>query len=79
MALKKPSKPKLKKYPKTPRETASIEVWKNYDAKTKAIDTENNKKVAEYKKKLTAYENEVKQRKAIKERAAKAKQKLAGF
>ena len=77
--MKKPSKPALKKYPKEPKKSASIEVWKNYDARVKAIDAENIKKMAEYKKKLNAYEGELKQREAIKQRAAKAKQKLSGF
>lgn len=77
--IKKPAKPKLKKYPKQPKASASTEAWKNYDAKVKAIDAENNKKVSEYKKKCSAYDAEMKQRQAIKDRAAKAKQKLAGF
>jgi hypothetical protein len=79
MALKKPAKPKLKKYPKQPKSSASMDAWKNYDAKVKAIDADNNKRVAEYKKRVTAYNNEMKQREAIKNRAAKAKEKLAGF
>lgn len=79
MAVTKPKKPTLKKYPKEPKKTASMDTWKNYDAKVKTIDAENGKKVQEYKKKLAAYENEIKQREAIKNRAAKAKQKHSGF
>lgn len=79
MAISKPKKPTLKKYPREPKKAASMDTWKNYDAKVKAIDAENGKKIQEYKKKVSAYENELKQRDAIKNRAAKAKQKLSGF
>ena len=79
MATKKPAKPKLKKAPKTPKATASIEVWKNFDRRSKAIDAENSKKNADYKKALTAYEAEQRKKESIKRQAEKAKAKLAGF
>ena len=79
MATKKPVKPKLKKMPKQPKQSASMEVWKRYDAKAKAIEAENNKIVADYKKKLSAYEQEQRKKESIKASAAKAKAKLSGF
>lgn len=77
--IKKPSKPKFKKYPKMPKSTAAPEVWKNYEAKAHAIDAENNKKIADYKKKLAAYESAMKKKESVKAFVAKAKAKLSGF
>lgn len=77
--LKKPSKPKLAKMPKQPKASASAEAWKNYDNKVKATEAENDKRIADYRKKLKAYDDEIKKREAIKDRAAKAKSKLSGF
>lgn len=79
MALKKPAKPKLVKLPKQPKASASAEAWRNYDNKIKAVEAENDKRIADYKKKLTAYESELKKREAIRTKAAKAKSKLSGF
>ena len=79
MATKKPKLPKFAKYPKQPKATASVQTWKNYDNKVKAIKAENDKKAAEYKKKLSAYEAEIRNREAIKSRAAKAKAALSGL
>lgn len=79
MSLQKPSKPKLKKYPKQPKTSASTEAWKNYENKTKAIELENDKKIAEYKKKQNAYEAELKKRESIKNKVMKAKAKLSGI
>lgn len=77
--IKKPSKPKFKKYPKMPKASASPEAWKNYENRAKAIDVENNKKIAEYKKKLAAYESAMKKKESVKAFVAKAKAKLSGF
>lgn len=79
MAIKKPSKPKFAKLPKQPRANASAEAWKSYDNKVKAVEAENDKRIADYKKKLAAYEQALKMRDAIRTRAAKAKSKLSGF
>lgn len=79
MILKKPKLPKFRKYPKQPKASASTETWKSYDNKCKAIKSENDKKAADYKKKLSAYEAELRNREAIKTRAAKAKASLQGL
>lgn len=79
MAIRKPSKPKFAKLPKQPKANASAETWKNYDNKVKAVEAENDKRIAEYKRQVSKYEAELKQRDAIKSRAAKAKSKLSGF
>lgn len=79
MALSKPKKPALKRVPKQPKTSASAEVWRNYENRVKAVEGENDKKIAEYKKKVAAYEAELKRREAIKSKAAKAKAKLSGF
>lgn len=79
MATKKPSKPKLKKTPKQPKASASLETWNNYYSRVKAIDNENVKKIAEYKKKESAYNAEQKKKESIKNAAQKAKARLSGF
>jgi len=79
MAMKKPSKPKLKKTPKQPKSTASIEVWNNYKKRVDAIDAQNKKTMADYNKKLSAYEQEQKKKESIKNAAAKAKARISGF
>ena len=79
MAIRKPSKPKFVKLPKQPKANASAEAWKNYDNKVKSAEAENDKRIAEYKRQVAKYEAELKQRDAIKSRAAKAKSKLSGF
>lgn len=45
-------KPKMRKYPKKPRTTASVEVKQNFLNKCKEIDKDNNAKMAEYKRKI---------------------------
>lgn len=79
MALKKPQKPKFKAFPKQPKGSASTEAWKNYENKVKAVESENDKKISEYKKKMSAYQAEIKKRESIKEKATKAKSKLSGI
>ncbi len=79
MATKKPAKPRLKKAPKMPKSTASVETWKSYERRVKAIDAENSKIIADYKKKVSAYEAEQRKKESIKRMAEKAKAKLAGF
>jgi hypothetical protein len=54
MALRKP---KLKKYPKKPKQSASLEVKQRYLERCKAVDNDNTAKVAEYRKKKTTLES----------------------
>lgn len=79
MSLKKPKRPSFKKMPKQPKASASADTWKAYENRIKAIEAENDKKIADYKKKLSAYENEQKRKESIKAKAAKVKAKLSGF
>lgn len=79
MSIKKPAKPKFKKLPKAPKASASTEAWKRYENRLKSIEAENDKKIAEYKKKKSAYGNEMKQRERIKEKSEKIRSKLSGI
>lgn len=54
MALRKP---KLKKYPKKPKQSASLEVKQRYIERCASVDKDNAAKVAEYRKKKTALES----------------------
>lgn len=77
--MKAPKKPKLAKLPKAPKANASTQVWRNYESKLNAAKAVNDKKVAEYKKKKNAYEQEQKKRAALKEKAAKLRGALQGI
>lgn len=79
MATKKPNKPKLKKTPKQPKASASIETWNNYKKRVDQIDAQNKKTMADYHKKLSAYEAEQRKKDSIKNAAAKAKARISGF
>ncbi len=76
--MKAPKKPSLKALPKQPKQNASEVAWKNYESKLKAVETENKKIIAEYRKKKAAYDAEIKKRDAIKAKAQKVKS-LSGF
>lgn len=54
MALKKPS---LKKYPKKPKASSSLEVQQRFLQRCKEVDSHNTKLVGEYKRKRVALEN----------------------
>lgn len=43
-------KPTLKKHPKKPKKSASLETVKNYIQKCREIDRENKKKISDYHK-----------------------------
>lgn len=47
-------KPKLKKFPKEPKKSSSVDVWDNYVKRVKEIEKENDAKMAEYNKKVKA-------------------------
>lgn len=79
MALKKPSKPKFKKLPKQPKASASKEAWKTYENRVTAINAENDKLIADYKRAVNDYEAEQKKRDSIKAMVAKSKAKLSGI
>ena len=47
---KHPKKPKLTRYPKKPKASASLETWKNFERRCKAVDAANHAKAAKYNK-----------------------------
>lgn len=55
---------KAKKFPKSPKQSASLEVWQNHD-----------RKVAEVKKHNAQLESDKKKKKAVIEKVKKAKKK----
>lgn len=75
-ALKKPKEPKYKALPKAPKMKASTEAWKTYESRVKSVTTENMKLKSEYEKKLKAYNDEIKKRETIKDKARMAKNRL---
>lgn len=70
---KKVKKPKYKALPKAPKMSASIEAWRRYEQRVKAVTAENLKKKAEYEK-VQREKQAIKQfKEKIKERARAAK------
>jgi hypothetical protein len=51
--MKRPRKPKMAKYPKLPKRSASLETMKNYQRRCSEVDKKNRDKVAAYNKKIT--------------------------
>jgi len=43
-------RPKMKRYPRRPKASASLEAWKRYDAKCKEVEKENSARMAKYHK-----------------------------
>ena len=68
--MKKPHKPKLLKYPKRPKASASLETWERYYAKIKEIDKENKRRVSEYHRKLKEIEAAKKKKEELKRKIA---------
>ncbi|MFT3753691.1 MAG: hypothetical protein QM800_12735 [Paludibacter sp.] len=44
---------KLKKFPKAPKQNASLEVWENYKKKCEQVNKDNAPKIAAVKKKAS--------------------------
>lgn len=51
--MKKPRKPKMSKYPKMPKASASLQTIKNYQHKCAAVDKANAHKASEYNRKIS--------------------------
>lgn len=45
--------PKKRKYPKRPKQSASLTTWKNYEARCKEVDKHNKKLVTDKKAKAS--------------------------
>lgn len=63
MAIKKPKK---LKYPRKPKQKASLQVHENYLAKVKEIDKENKKRESDYKRDVKKLDSVKKQIASIK-------------
>lgn len=66
--VKKPRKPSLKKGPKKPKASSSLEVHKRYESRAKAVEAENAKRLAAYNKDLKTWESVQKQKQKIREK-----------
>ena len=77
--MKAPKKPKLISVPKAPKANASTQAWENYNKKLKEVESENNKRIAEYRKKEKAYNAEKNNREKVKDKARKLRSQLSGF
>ena len=62
---------KARKFPKMPKESASLSVWDNFDKKCREVIAYNNKLKAEEAKKKQKKEAEKKKKKAIISRVKK--------
>lgn len=60
--MKKPRKPSLKKLPKRPKASASLETWKKYEDRVNAVKKENQKAMSDFKKEEKRFEAAKKQR-----------------
>lgn len=75
MALKKPKRPKLRKFPKQPKAGSSLQSWENYKRRCDVVAKDNCDRVSEYNKKLSAYETVGKKKEKIKKDIVKQKEK----
>jgi hypothetical protein len=66
------AKVKLKKYPKKPKASASVEVMENYLRRCKEVDKENNKRKSDKKKAET-------KKKTDKAKKENLRKKIAGI
>lgn len=69
-----PKKPKLRKFPKAPK-SKSADVLKNYVARCKEVQKDNDAKMAEYRKKVTAINSARKKVQSLKDQAKRIKSK----
>lgn len=65
MATKKPKAPKLLKYPKKPKISASASVWIKYDERCKAIDKKNSDRQKKHKSAINGIGNDQKKKLSI--------------
>ena len=59
---KLPRKPKPKKLPKRPRQSASLKVWENWRAKVKQIEKQNADALKDWKARVTRIKNDEKKK-----------------
>ena len=58
-------RPKMLKYPKAPKRSASVETWERYYKRLKEIDKLNKQRLAEYQRKLKEIENAKKKKEEL--------------
>lgn len=51
--MKRPRKPKMAKYPKMPKASASLATMKNYQRRCSDVDKRNSVKVSDYNRKIS--------------------------
>lgn len=66
--MAKPKKPTLKRMPKKPKASASLEAHKNYEKRAASVESDNKKRLAEYNKKLKEYNKIESEKKKIREK-----------
>lgn len=66
-----PRKPKALKKPKSPKASASTEVWERYVERCKDIDKKNRERMAGYEKKLADLKRQIARKKKLIEEARK--------
>ena len=68
--MAKIAKPKMLKYPKKPKASASASVWERFDARVKEIDKENAAREARYKKELSHVHSDKKKKETLQKKYA---------
>lgn len=63
--MAKVKRPRLKRYPKRPKASASLEAWQRYDLKCNETEKANSKIMDEYKKKVDAVKSNVQKKESI--------------
>ena len=63
--MSKVKRPKLSRYPKRPKASASLDAWKKFDARCKDTERKNSDKMSTYNKKVNGLSSDKKAKEAI--------------
>ena len=63
--MSKVKRPKLSRYPKRPKASASLEAWKKFDDRCKDTEHKNASKMSVYNKKVSGLASDKKAKEAI--------------
>jgi hypothetical protein len=58
-------RPSLRRYPKRPKASASVDSWRNYDQRCRDAEKANGQKMSDYNKKVSSINSAKKQREGI--------------
>jgi len=58
-------RPKMKRYPKRPKASASLDSWHKYDEKCRLVEKDNASRMSEYNKAVTKKAADKKKKEAI--------------